>query len=116
MRTDREPFFPKSRLRSTAGTILRFAGMRTRRQKSRHAHATQNRRQTVVAFADQNKNAIARAEFLSHPRSEEHTSELQSPYDLVCRLLLEKKNKIKYETQRCAHFSNIYCQALQNWI
>src|SRR5437867_3240171 len=26
------------------------------------------------------------------PRSEEHTSELQSPYDLVCRLLLEKKN------------------------
>src|SRR5437867_5859692 len=29
------------------------------------------------------------------PRSEEHTSELQSPYDLVCRLLLEKKkNKI----------------------
>src|SRR5437867_8787057 len=28
-------------------------------------------------------------------RSEEHTSELQSPYDLVCRLLLEKKNNIK---------------------
>src|SRR6266705_6270432 len=28
-------------------------------------------------------------------RSEEHTSELQSPYDLVCRLLLEKKKKIK---------------------
>src|SRR5207248_7309958 len=27
-------------------------------------------------------------------RSEEHTSELQSPYDLVCRLLLEKKKKI----------------------
>src|SRR5207248_10438697 len=35
-----------------------------------------------------------------HPpnvRSEEHTSELQSPYDLVCRLLLEKK-KIMYNT------------------
>src|SRR5438105_15781235 len=27
-------------------------------------------------------------------RSEEHTSELQSRVDLVCRLLLEKKNKI----------------------
>src|SRR5690348_14918577 len=27
------------------------------------------------------------------PRSEEHTSELQSPVHLVCRLLLEKKNK-----------------------
>src|SRR5207248_9214477 len=29
----------------------------------------------------------------ARPRSEEHTSELQSPYDLVCRLLLEKKKK-----------------------
>src|SRR5437867_8172371 len=28
-------------------------------------------------------------------RSEEHTSELQSPYDLVCRLLLEKKKQTK---------------------
>src|SRR5690349_23057215 len=28
-----------------------------------------------------------------HPRSEEHTSELQSRRDLVCRLLLEKKKK-----------------------
>src|SRR5258708_32396615 len=30
-----------------------------------------------------------------HPRSEEHTSELQSPDHLVCRLLLEKKKKKK---------------------
>src|SRR6266705_6982568 len=29
------------------------------------------------------------------PRSEEHTSELQSPYDVVCRLLLEKKKRIQ---------------------
>src|SRR2546426_9292955 len=28
-------------------------------------------------------------------RSEEHTSELQSPCNLVCRLLLEKKNSIR---------------------
>src|SRR5699024_12527326 len=28
-----------------------------------------------------------------NPRSEEHTSELQSRFDLVCRLLLEKKKK-----------------------
>src|SRR5437867_8609260 len=38
---------------------------------------------------------------MCHPpgshRSEEHTSELQSPYDLVCRLLLEKKKKNKHE-------------------
>src|SRR5256712_4643905 len=31
-----------------------------------------------------------------HPRSEEHTSELQSRSDLVCRLLLEKKKKNAY--------------------
>src|SRR5207248_11609566 len=32
---------------------------------------------------------------MAQGRSEEHTSELQSPYDLVCRLLLEKKKKKK---------------------
>src|SRR5258708_24080255 len=31
---------------------------------------------------------------LEHKRSEEHTSELQSPDHLVCRLLLEKKKNI----------------------
>src|SRR5256885_8376036 len=31
-------------------------------------------------------------------RSEEHTSELQSPCNLVCRLLLEKKNKVRRPT------------------
>src|SRR5256885_14090269 len=30
------------------------------------------------------------------PRSEEHTSELQSPCNFVCRLLLEKKKKIRF--------------------
>src|SRR5258706_8447630 len=30
---------------------------------------------------------------IENPRSEEHTSELQSLTNLVCRLLLEKKNK-----------------------
>src|SRR5437867_2772547 len=33
----------------------------------------------------------ARVVRFSQRRSEEHTSELQSPYELVCRLLLEKK-------------------------
>src|SRR5437868_14773232 len=32
-------------------------------------------------------------EATTEPRSEEHTSELQSRFDLVCRLLLEKKKK-----------------------
>src|SRR5256885_6285284 len=33
-------------------------------------------------------------------RSEEHTSELQSPCNLVCRLLLEKKKKIRHHHQQ----------------
>src|SRR5256885_10198470 len=33
-------------------------------------------------------------------RSEEHTSELQSPCNLVCRLLLEKKKNTKHNTTR----------------
>src|SRR5437867_7809067 len=37
-------------------------------------------------------------------RSEEHTSELQSPYDLVCRLLLEKKNKTKTPQVRITYY------------
>ena len=36
----------------------------------------------------------------SHGRSEEHTSELQSRSDLVCRLLLEKKKKKKKKKQK----------------
>src|SRR5438067_8961748 len=34
-------------------------------------------------------------------RSEEHTSELQSRFDLVCRLLLEKKKKKKKSLINC---------------
>src|SRR5438094_7349566 len=45
-------------------------------------------------------------------RSEEHTSELQSPYDLVCRLLLEKKKKKedKYDDEQLTiwHRATLY--------
>src|SRR5690242_21097308 len=39
----------------------------------------------------------------SATRSEEHTSELQSHVNLVCRLLLEKKNKGKHQEERGVH-------------
>src|SRR5207249_9228139 len=44
----------------------------------------------------------------SGARSEEHTSELQSRFDLVCRLLLEKKKKQRHKkSQRnpCTHLT-----------
>src|SRR5947209_13237543 len=47
-----------------------------------------NRRQAVTAFIT---SSFERG--ITTPRSEEHTSELQSRQYLVCRLLLEKKKK-----------------------
>src|SRR5438270_4492495 len=37
--------------------------------------------------------AVRNLHIITHQRSEEHTSELQSQSNLVCRLLLEKKKK-----------------------
>src|SRR5438132_9942074 len=48
----------------------------------------------AIGVADQEEPRLTAR---SAPRSEEHTSELQSHSDLVCRLLLEKKKKIMSE-------------------
>ena len=40
--------------------------------------------------------SVAVPVILLHKRSEEHTSELQSPDHLVCRLLLEKKKRLDF--------------------
>src|SRR3989454_7058357 len=45
------------------------------------------------AFAQKENLDTERARLGLDQRSEEHTSELQSPCNLVCRLLLEKKKK-----------------------
>src|SRR2546426_5527220 len=48
------------------------------------------------------------AEALPHvatPRSEEHTSELQSPCNLVCRLLLEKKKSSVLVPVQCEYYA-----------
>src|SRR5688572_32535120 len=49
---------------------------------------------------------------LAKPRSEEHTSELQSQSNLVCRLLLEKKKKKqknKNSSNQTTHYHNCDC-------
>src|SRR5699024_12205236 len=48
-----------------------------------------DRRRRCVGGSDAGSGSV----FAFGVRSEEHTSELQSRFDLVCRLLLEKKNK-----------------------
>src|SRR5438093_3348362 len=56
----------------------------------------------VMSEAPQDGRALERLEValarLRVPRSEEHTSELQSLTNLVCRLLLEKKNQTQNAT------------------
>src|SRR5699024_11572137 len=44
-----------------------------------------------IAAATTKEASLRAMEAITHSRSEEHTSELQSRFDLVCRLLLEKK-------------------------
>src|SRR5690348_17680180 len=64
---------------------------RGRRPRPRHRGPT---RMKVVVTSPVTGTVVG-LEGVSDPRSEEHTSELQSPVHLVCRLLLEKKTKLQ---------------------
>src|SRR5438067_7206764 len=84
----RSTLFPYTTLfrspRPVGNAVLEFA-RKPDRQRADAAHDADARR---------NVSGDSRGE----PRSEEHTSELQSRFDLVCRLLLEKKNDIYIKT------------------
>src|SRR5438309_7367658 len=54
----------------------------------------------------------ARRQVARQPRSEEHTSELQSQFHLVCRLLLEKKKKNGIIVTICLSFSQHFPHTL----
>src|SRR5438105_10540896 len=73
---------PDGANRSAADISVRF-------QIERHRH---HQIYTIDNYPDDGANRKG--------RSEEHTSELQSRVDLVCRLLLEKKKKKKNTKQR----------------
>src|SRR5688500_19991249 len=49
------------------------------------------------------KGVNRRWDVSNRPRSEEHTSELQSPCNLVCRLLLEKKHLQHHSHNKYTH-------------
>src|SRR5207248_3952865 len=76
-------------------TLFRSAG-KTHRRRAR-ASARNPSRKSRRDFCRSRRTSPSGAP----RRSEEHTSELQSPYDLVCRLLLEKKkkNNLKYNVE-----------------
>src|SRR5438067_4956746 len=95
----RSTLFPYTTLfRSTHGTrssATRSRSSRSTRPLSKPIRAGSHARRS----SPKNENPLAVRGF--ELRSEEHTSELQSRFDLVCRLLLEKKKKknIPYNTK-----------------
>src|SRR5256885_10527639 len=79
-RPPRSPLFPHPTLfRSRAGGD----------DRRRRAH----RGRLPLVLRPVGMSPVPAGESPATPRSEEHTSELQSPCNLVCRLLLEKKKK-----------------------
>src|SRR5690554_7749473 len=97
-RPPRSTLFPYTTLfRSHARRVPRHQ----RADGARSARQSRRREERVVAcrlLVMTKQNGARRRRFLFQSRSEEHTSELQSRPHLVCRLLLEKKNK-KNNTQ-----------------
>src|SRR2546430_5552198 len=73
-------------------TLFRSFGARRRRGRGAGGRPGASRRRRGHDAADVGTTAAGRARRVeAGPRSEEHTSELQSQSNLVCRLLLEKK-------------------------
>src|SRR5688500_20092007 len=90
-RPPRSTLFPYTTLFRSLGDRQETAGGRGAADHLPHPqrHLLPPARQGPDAHGQQHLQWLAFRGF----RSEEHTSELQSPCNLVCRLLLEKKNK-----------------------
>src|SRR3712207_8722598 len=65
-----------------------------------------------LAFDRPGQGGVLRQREVPRPRSEEHTSELQSRQYLVCRLLLEKKKKTQV-VQKHSHLIQVQTQTSQ---
>src|SRR5438034_4183994 len=71
-----------------------------RRSASSTRRSRRSRRSSTVRVRSCTTTVRTSTRCAASRRSEEHTSELQSHSDLVCRLLLEKKNKENKESIR----------------
>src|SRR2546426_6783503 len=74
---------------------LPICALATSELTSEQLMATELLRLVTAGSVDDGKSTL-----IGRLRSEEHTSELQSPCNLVCRLLLEKKKKFTRRTMR----------------
>src|SRR5688572_31273925 len=98
-RPPRSTLFPYTTLfRSVHGVLVVLTSNRHRCSSTvydkKSATRQRNERKVVALIDDRANRPVTRPQ-----RSEEHTSELQSQSNLVCRLLLEKKKKKKKENR-----------------
>src|SRR5258708_22421527 len=99
-RPPRSTLFPYTTLFRSVALQLLF---QSRRQMSAALGESRRQIRVFARVVARNQFAIVRAKFELLRRSEEHTSELQSPDHLVCRLLLEKKKKSHIRRDRLSH-------------
>src|SRR5438034_5632939 len=94
-RPPRSTLFPYTTLFRSRAREQRKVKFSTARQEDLES-APKSQKKTVPVVVHRLANLSALQDLSdSDDRSEEHTSELQSHSDLVCRLLLEKKKKKK---------------------
>src|SRR3712207_8401896 len=96
-RPPRSTLFPYTTLFRSPPDPPPVPGSRGRRRRVPRQALRRRRREGLRRLLPRRPRDPARGLPLP-PRSEEHTSELQSRQYLVCRLLLEKKNKIESAT------------------
>src|SRR5256885_9690692 len=94
-RPPRSTLFPYTTLFRSAVATLSERTRQGQAVQQRHVQVGENGVEFEQAGHGQRVLSIA-------GRSEEHTSELQSPCNLVCRLLLEKKKQKTYRTKPLA--------------
>src|SRR5256886_13284004 len=109
-RPPRSTLFPYTTLfRSRA--LARSARRNTERAAHRPGRARRDRASTSRRGRRRRSRASGthrRARDTTPSRSEEHTSELQSQSNLVCRLLLEKKNNANYTETRLRMLARLH--------
>src|SRR5438067_6147645 len=76
-----------------SSTLFPYTTLYRSRQLADVRHRALPRFRPVPPMDEHRHHGSARLQRRGSARSEEHTSELQSRFDLVCRLLLEKKKK-----------------------
>src|SRR5699024_12043884 len=93
---------------ASADAPIRYSNQRSSaRTRVERSWGSACSRTLAVSCTPQGSSSVPRAITMPPPRSEEHTSELQSRFELVCRLLLEKKKQIRDPDSKMGHIESI---------